>query len=118
MTVKIGAFYVGMIGSKFTYRYFLFPFAERVGFESLRKRKNVEKIMASSAQPTRLSKLSFPRYTTSLATTPRVRPTLALYVLRAARGAHVSVHREPRARHLTSQARRRQPRFRSPRRIH
>ncbi|KAN0141282.1 hypothetical protein V8E53_001038 [Lactarius tabidus] len=88
MTVKIGAFYVGVIRSKFTYRCFLFPFAERVGFESLRKRKNVEKIMASSAQPTRLSKLSFPRYTTSLATTPRVRPTLALYVLRAARGAH------------------------------
>ena len=33
--------------------------------------------MASSAQPTRLSKLSFPRYTTSLATTPHVRPNLA-----------------------------------------
>jgi hypothetical protein len=55
-------------------------------------------------------RFSFPRYTTSLATTPRVRPTLALYVLRAARGTHVSVHRELRARHLTSQARRRQPR--------
>ncbi|KAH9005114.1 hypothetical protein EDB86DRAFT_3240296 [Lactarius hatsudake] len=42
--------------------------------------------MVSSAQPTRLSKLSFPRYTTSLATTPRVRPTLALHILRAAQG--------------------------------
>ncbi|KAH9079376.1 hypothetical protein EDB83DRAFT_2671075 [Lactarius deliciosus] len=42
--------------------------------------------MVSSAQPTRLSKLSFPRYATSLATTPRIRPTLALHILRAAQG--------------------------------
>ncbi|KAH9001305.1 hypothetical protein EDB92DRAFT_1812134 [Lactarius akahatsu] len=56
---------------------------KRTCFESLRKR-GVEKIMVSSAQPTRLSKLSFPRYATSLATTPRVRPTPALHILRAA----------------------------------
>lgn len=50
MTVKIvkfGAFYVGVgvTGSKFAYRFFLvsFPFVERVGFESLRKRKNCGK---------------------------------------------------------------------------
>ena len=51
MTVKIvkfGAFYVGVgvTGSKFAYRFFFlvsFPFVERVGFESLRKRKKCGK---------------------------------------------------------------------------
>ncbi|KAI0303370.1 hypothetical protein B0F90DRAFT_1667281 [Multifurca ochricompacta] len=65
----------------------------RVGLvSSLRKREKKEKIMASSAQPTRLSKLSFPRYITSFATTPHVRLALALHILRTARGSHVSDH--------------------------
>lgn len=85
MTVKIvkfGAFYVGVgvTGSKFAYRFFWFRSLSWKGWVLNRyeSEKNVEKIMASSAQPTRLSKLSFPRYTTSLATTPRVHPSLAL----------------------------------------
>jgi len=65
-----------------------------------------EKIMASSAQPTRLSKLSFPRYTTSLATMPRIHQSLALHILHAAQGTHVSDHQRPPARIISSQTRR------------
>lgn len=65
-----------------------------------------EKIMASSAQPTRLSKLSFPRYTTSLATRPRIHQSLALHILHAAQGTHVSDHQRSPARITSSQTRR------------
>lgn len=65
-----------------------------------------EKIMASSAQPTRLSKLCFPRYTTGLATTPRIHQSLALHILHAAQGTHVSDHQRPPARIISSQTRR------------
>jgi len=84
---------------------------------SLRKRE-LEKIMASIAQTTCLSKLSFPRYTTGLATTPQVHQTLALYILRATQGTHVSDHRESPTPILTSSTRRTLPRFRSPPHIH
>jgi len=59
--------------------------------------------MASSAQPTRLSKLYFPRYTTSLATAPRNHQSLALHILHAAQGTHVSDHQRPPARIISSQ---------------
>jgi hypothetical protein len=74
--------------------------------------------MASLAQTIRLSKLSFPRYTTGLATTPQVHQTLALYILRATQGTHVSDHRESPTPILTSSTRRTLPRFRSPPRLH
>ena len=66
----------------------------------------------------RLSKLGFPRYNTSLATTPRVHPTLALHILRAALGTHVSDHREPRVHQLTPQTRRTLPHFRLLQHLH
>src|SRR5579863_2672465 len=65
-----------------------------------------EKIMASSAQPTRLSKLSFPRYTASLATGPRFHQSLALHILHTAQGTHVSDHQQSPARIISSQIRR------------
>jgi len=79
------------------------PLLPAVGGQNRYESEKVEKIMASSAQPTRLSKLSFPRYTTSLATPPWVRQSLALHILHAARGTHVSDHQQPFARVLTSQ---------------
>ena len=66
-----------------------------------------EKIMASSAQPTRLSKLSFPRYTTSLATKAADSTSPLPFTYSMRRKAHTFLTTNgPPARIISSQTRR------------